>query len=166
MPPLKPALLAIILALSATRLTAQDTTIAFQGLKAASGEPVEITADSLEISQENQSAIFKGNVVVIQGEMRLSAAEILVDYASGDNSRIDRLTASGSVLLASPSEAAEAESAVYSLASREIEMSGNVLLTQNSAVMTGQKLFVDLTAGTGRMTGRVKTILNAPGNGP
>jgi lipopolysaccharide export system protein LptA len=43
-------------------------------------------------------------------------------------------------------------------------MTGEVLLTQGGNVMSGQKLTVDLTAGTGRMDGRVKTILQPSGN--
>lgn len=160
------ALLAGLTAFAATPGAAQETAIAFKGLKAAAGQPVEITADSLTIDQNSQTAVFKGNVLVIQGDMRLKAAELLVDYAKGDNSKIDRLTASGGVLLASPSEAVEADEAVYSLNTREIEMSGDVLLTQNQSVMSGQVLFVNLAEGTGRMEGRVKTILNPGGTTP
>lgn len=163
--PTKP-LLASLVSLWALSAHAQDTAIAFKALKAASDQPVEITADSLEISQENRSAVFKGNVLVVQGDVRLRANEILVDYVEGDKTKIDRLTANGDVLLASPSEAAEAETAVYSLTSREIEMSGNVLLTQGASVMSGQVLFVNLEAGTGRMEGRVKTILNSGATSP
>ena len=160
------AFLAGLAAFAAVPAAAQDTAIAFKGLKAAADQPVEITADSLEIDQGSQTALFKGNVLVIQGDMRLKAAELRVDYAQGDNSKIDRLTASGGVLLASPSEAVEADEAVYSLSSREIKMTGDVLLTQNQSVMSGQVLFVNLAEGTGRMDGRVKTILNPGGTTP
>jgi lipopolysaccharide export system protein LptA len=148
------------LMLLAASAAAQEAQIAFKGLRAAADAPVEITADTLEISDQDQTAVFKGNVVMIQGDVRLSAKEVLVDYAKGDKTKIDRLTATGGVLLASPSEAAEAEQAVYSLTSREIEMTGSVLLTQGQSVMSGQTLFVNLDAGTGRMEGRVKAVLN------
>ena len=148
------------LLLLAAPASAQEAQIAVKGLRAAADEPVEITADTLELSDQDQTAVFKGNVMMIQGDVRLSAKEVLVDYVKGDKTKIDRLTATGGVLLASPSEAAEAEKAVYSLTTREIEMTGNVLLTQGQSVMSGQTLFVNLDAGTGRMEGRVKTILN------
>lgn len=154
------------LMLLAASAAAQEAQIAFKGLRAAADAPVEITADTLEFSDQDQTAVFKGNVVMIQGDVRLSATEVLVDYVKGDKTKIDRLTATGGVLLASPSEAAEAEQAVYSLTSREIEMTGNVLLTQGQSVMSGQTLFVNLDAGTGRMEGRVKTVLNPGTDSP
>jgi lipopolysaccharide export system protein LptA len=153
----------LALMLLAVSAAAQEAQIAFKGLRAAADAPVEITADTLELSDQDQTAVFKGNVVMIQGDVRLSAKEVLVDYAKGDKAKIDRLTATGGVLLASPSEAAEAEQAVYSLTSREIEMTGNVLLTQGQSVMSGQTLVVNLDAGTGRMEGRVKAVLS-PGS--
>ena len=139
--------------------TAQEATLAFEGLRSGAGQPVEITADLLSVNQKESTATFSGNVVVIQGELRLSADEILVDYVQGDKSKIDKLHANGHVLLATSSEAAEAENAVYSLTTKQIEMTGNVLLTQKDSAITGQKLIVDLTTGTGKMEGRVKTVL-------
>ncbi len=144
--------------------TAQEATLAFEGLRSGAGQPVEITADLLSVNQKESTATFSGNVVVIQGELRLSADEILVDYVQGDKSKIDKLHASGHVLLATSSEAAEAENAVYSLTTKQIEMTGNVLLTQKDSAITGQKLIVDLTTGTGKMEGRVTTVLQPGGN--
>ncbi len=143
---------------------AQEAQVAFKGLRAGAGQPVEITADVLTVSQKDATATFTGNVLVIQGELRLSADEMLVVYVEGDKTRIDRLLASGNVLLATSTEAAEAATATYSLTTSEIEMAGEVLLTQGDSVISGQKLIVDLTTGTGRMEGRVKTILQPGGN--
>ncbi|WP_420353073.1 hypothetical protein [Paenirhodobacter sp.] len=42
-------------------------------------------------------------------------------------------------------------------------MTGDVVLKQGPNVMSGQKLMVDLRSGTGRMDGRVRTILQ-PGS--
>ena len=143
---------------------AQEATLAFEGLRSGAGQPVEITADVLSVNQKDSTASFTGNVLVIQGELRLSADEVLVDYLQGDKSKIDKLHANGHVLLATSSEAAEAENAVYSLTTKQIEMTGNVLLTQKDSAITGQKLTVDLATGTGKMEGRVKTVLQPGGN--
>ena len=37
--------------------------------------PVEVTADQLSVDQSNGRAVFDGNVLVVQGEVRLSAGQ-------------------------------------------------------------------------------------------
>ena len=140
---------------------AQNATVAFGGFKHDASLPVEITADNLTVDQDSGSAVFSGNVVVGQGEMRLSAGRIRVEYATENGAatgRIDRLFATGGVTLVNGAEAAEAQEAIYAIESSEIVMTGGVLLTQGENALSGEKLIVDLTAGSGRMEGRVKTI--------
>ena len=62
---------------------AQGTEVAFGGLQHDSSLPIEISADSLAVDQSDGSAVFEGNVTVGQGEMRLSAGKIRVEYANG-----------------------------------------------------------------------------------
>lgn len=143
---------------------AEGAAIAFKGLRAGAGEPVEITADNLSISEADVQGTFSGNVLVVQGDLRLSADQLLVSYLDGDRKKIDKLTATGNVLLSTPTEAAQGASAVYSLTTRQIEMTGDVLLTQGGSVMSGNRLVVDLTKGTGQMSGRVRTVLQPGSN--
>ncbi|MFV0491209.1 MAG: lipopolysaccharide transport periplasmic protein LptA [Pseudorhodobacter sp.] len=140
----------------------QGAQIDFGGLRQDTSLPVEVTADQLAVDQGNGSATFSGNVLVGQGEMRLSAAEVRVEYTE-DGGGIRRLHASGGVMLASPSDAAEASEAVYTIASGEVIMTGNVLLTQGQNAISGQKLVVNLKSGMGTMQGRVQTVFR-PGS--
>ncbi|MGL4319293.1 MAG: LptA/OstA family protein [Paracoccaceae bacterium] len=135
---------------------AQQAQVAFGGLKQDTSLPVEIEADSLVVNNADGSAEFSGNVLVGQGDMRLTAGSIRVEYGS-DGKSINRLIASGGVTLANVSEAAEAREAVYTIATGEVVMTGDVLLTQGQTALSGQKLIIDLKAGTGRMEGRVQT---------
>jgi lipopolysaccharide export system protein LptA len=135
---------------------AQQAQVAFGGLKQDTSLPVEIEADSLTVNNADGSAEFTGNVLVGQGEMRLTAGTIRVEYGT-DGKSINRLIASGGVTLANQSEAAEAREAIYTIASGEVVMTGDVLLTQGQTALSGQKLVIDLKAGTGRMEGRVQT---------
>ena len=48
--------------------------------------PIEITADSLEVTQDENIAIFRGNVDALRGEMRLHADELTVHYRSAGGS--------------------------------------------------------------------------------
>ena len=80
-----------------------------------------------------------------------------MEYAEGGQG-IQRLHATGGVTLVSPTDAAEANEAVYTIDSGNVVMTGNVLLTQGLAAISGQKLTVNLKDGTGVMSGGVKTI--------
>lgn len=157
--------LAITMALPALAL-AQGATVAFGGLQHDSSLPVEIAADALEIDQATGKAVFRGNVVVGQGEMKLSAARVEVEYASGGSAtgEVQRLHATGGVTLVSGAEAAEAQEAVYSIGSSQIVMTGDVLLTQGQNALSGQKLTVNLDGGTGVMEGRVRTVFQSGGD--
>jgi lipopolysaccharide export system protein LptA len=154
---LRTAVLALALGFAPLAASAQGAEIAFGGLKQDTTLPVEIQADTLKVNQGDGSATFSGNVLVGQGEMRLTAAEVRVEYAPGGGS-IQRLHASGGVTLASGGEAAEAQEAVYTIDSGNIVMTGNVLLTQGASALSGQKLVVNLQTGTGTMEGRVQTV--------
>ena len=77
---------------------AQGANIAFGGLSHDTSLPVELAADELSINQADGTANFVGNVIIGQGEMRISAGAVLVEYASGDGDatgEISRLVASG-----------------------------------------------------------------------
>ena len=140
-------------------VAAQGTEIAFGGLKADTSEPVQVTADGLSVDQTDGNAIFTGNVVVTQGALKLTAAELRVEYATGADQKIDRMFATGGVTLVNGTEAAEAREATYEVAAESVVMRGDVVLTQGRNAMSGQTLTVDLTTGKGRMEGRVTTVL-------
>lgn len=153
--------LAVVLPFPAS---AQGAAVSFGGIRADTRLPVEVTADALTVSQTDGTAIFVGNVLVGQGEMRLSAEQVTVEYGAGDQSRIERLHAKGGVTLVSGAEAAEAEEAVYTVDTGEVVMTGSVLLTQGGNTLAGERLVVDLATGTGRMEGRVRTVLQPGGD--
>ncbi|MCT8331365.1 lipopolysaccharide transport periplasmic protein LptA [Albidovulum sediminis] len=143
---------------------AQGSEIAFGGIKADTSLPVEVTADQLAVNQADGTAVFSGNVVVSQGEMRLGADEIRVEYGAGGQNRIERLIATGNVVLTSGPDAAKANTAEYTVDSGEIVLAGSVLLTQGATVLSGETLSLNLAAGTGQMGGRVKTVLQPGSN--
>lgn len=142
---------------------AQDAQVAFGGLRQDTTLPVEVKAESLTVNQTDGSATFTGNVLVGQGEMRLAAQTVRVEYAA-DGKSIAKLHATGGVTLASPTDAAELNEAVYAVDAGTVLMTGNVLLTQGASAIAGQKLLIDLKAGTGRMEGGVSTVFSPGGN--
>lgn len=156
--------LALLLLILPEHGSAQSANLAFGALRQDTSLPVEVTADSLAVSQQDGTATFTGNVVIGQGEMRLAAPRVLVVYAEateGSTARIARLEATGGVTLVSGQDAAEAASADYDIDSGLVVMEGNVLLTQGASALTSDRMTVDLKTGTAQMDGRVKTIIRA-----
>ena len=154
--------LSLILA-AATPAPAQEAKVAFGGLAQDTSQPVNVEADRLAVNNADGSAVFSGNVRVSQGDLRLAAAEVRVEYGTGSTT-IARLHATGGVTLANLSDAAEAKEAVYTIDAGTIVMTGDVLLTQGASTLAGQKLTLHLKDGTGVMEGRVSTTFVPGGN--
>ena len=142
---------------------AQGTEVVFGTVQQDTSLPVEVSADSLSVSQNDGSALFTGNVVIGQGEMRLSAPRVLVFYTE-NQSGVERLQATGGVTLVNGDQAAEAETAEYEVNRGTIRMVGNVLLTQGANTLVSDSMDVDLEAGTALMNGRVRTVFQSGDN--
>ena len=146
---------------------AQGTSVALGTGAFDSGLPVEDSADALSVDQGSGEAIFDGNVLVVQGDVRMSAGKVVIVYATDDDGSangIARLEASGGVTFVTATDAAEADTADYSVEGGVVTLAGNVLLNQGQAAISGDRLVIDLTTGSGRMEGRVRTIIGRSNN--
>jgi lipopolysaccharide export system protein LptA len=147
----------------ATIAQAQSTEVAFGTVQQDTSLPVEVSADALSVSQNDGSALFTGNVIIGQGEMRLSAPRVLVFYTQ-NQSGVERLEATGGVTLVNGDQAAEADTAEYEVNRGTIRMVGNVLLTQGANTLVSDSMDVDLENGTALMNGRVRTVFQSGDN--
>ena len=85
------AVLPLALALTAADAGAAPKKAAspFQGFSSDSGKPVDVKSDSLEVHQDEQKAVFTGNVVATQGESVLRTKKLTVFYENVDNNAKD-----------------------------------------------------------------------------
>ena len=117
--------------------------------------PIEITADSLEVKQQERLAVFQGNVDAVQGDLRLTASEIRVHYRGGSGDApegaISRIDATGDVRFATPNETAQGDAGVYDVAAQVITLTGAVVLTRGDNVIRGEKLTLELATGRSRI---------------
>lgn len=148
--------------LAALPISAQ-TAIGFGGVEHDSSQPIEITSDSLQVDQTTGNAIFSGNVIVIQGDLRMAAGEVSVIYGTGDAQQIQDVLATGGVLLTRGQDAAEGAQAEYSVETGRVFLTGDVLVTQGRTTIAGDRLNIDLNTGNGTVEGRVRTILQPAG---
>lgn len=140
-----------------------QTNVDLGGLSVDNTAPIEVTADSLSIDQDTGRAIFDGNVVVAQGDLRMTAGQVEVIYGI-DTSEIAQLVASGGVTFVTATEAAEAQQASYDIATGVLTLEGDVLLTQGASAISAARMVINVTDGTAAMEGRVRTVLQQGDN--
>lgn len=148
-----------LLVLIAAPASAQ-VNIGFGGVAYNDRQPVEITSDSLTVDQGTGEAVFSGNVIVVQGDLRMSAGAVRVVYTTGETRQdVREVIATGGVLVTRGADAAEGAQALYDVASARLTLSGNVLVTQGPTAIAGDRMVVDMRTGNGSVDGRVRTVL-------
>lgn len=126
---------------------------------AQTGGPIEIIADNLEVLRARQSARFTGSVVAKQQGMELAAESLTVLYANvegtrkseGKSPKINRLQAVGNVAVSSEMGRATGQAGDYDVSGGTLTLSGNVVLTRDGNVLQGDRLDMDVNAGTAQL---------------
>ena len=129
---------------------------------------MSIEADKLVYFDKEQKAIYTGNVVVIQGDSKMtcSAMTIYMEKAAapgdapppardaadepgrrGSSSHVKHLDAAGPVTVISKTQVATGDSGAYDKAQNKVWLIGNVTLSDGGNVTKGDKLTYDLTTG-------------------
>jgi len=155
--------LAIPLALIAVSASAQ----ALKGHNA--NAPIDVDADRIEVQDRSDRAVFSGNVRVRQSGLSLDAARVTLAYATkgGANIDVQRVDASGGVVVRSATETARGNFAIYDINRRIITMIGGVTLVQGANTVRGGRLVIDLASGRsvidGSGVGTVPGVTNSGG---
>lgn len=156
-------ILCTILLIGVTGAASAQTSIDLGGMAVDPEEEIEVTSQTLSVDQETGFAIFEGDVVVIQGELRMSAERVEVLFIDETN-EISRLIATGGVLLANAEDEAEADRADYDITTSLLTLTGDVLVNQGETVVSAESMVVNVTDGSATMQGRVRTVLQQGGN--
>lgn len=117
--------------------------------------PIDVDADRIEVLDDQNQALFSGQVRVRQSSLTLESNRIKVAYSrQGDSDpEIQRLDADGDVRLATPSERATARFGIYDVERRILTMIGNVVLTQGTTKVQGNRLVINLESGRTTLDG-------------
>ncbi|MEO0062486.1 MAG: LPS-assembly protein LptD [Pseudomonadota bacterium] len=125
-----------------------------------SNQPVDYAADRIELQDRQHRVILSGNVVINQGDMRLTAGRTTVAFTDTDGLKIQRIDATGGVTVTRGTERAQGSAGVYDFNRRVIVLSGGVALDRNGDTLKGGRLTIDLASGLSSVDGRAAS---APG---
>lgn len=165
--------LIFVLVLAAEGLQAQQSPLA---TPLTSDEPIQITSDTLEADNRNQTFLFKGNVKVIQGSTEITSERLKVWYTSEDGdqksaekaSNIRDIQAEGNVVILFDGRTAKCEKALYSAEKETLTLTGeNATIIDKKNTIRGSKITLyrtqDRITVEGDRKGRVEAVI-FPGN--
>jgi lipopolysaccharide export system protein LptA len=127
-----------------------------------SDQPIAVNADSFVADLNAETGTYTGNVIVVQGAVRLRASTVTVAAPGG---KATRMEARGNVVVDSPSGTARGDTAVYDVPAQVIRLSGPVVLTKDQNVMRGSSLVVEVGTGIARLSGGVAAAGQSQGPG-
>ena len=158
------------------------------GLGGDSKEPIKIDADKLDVLDKENRAVFRGNVVAVQGETTVRCSTMTVFYEgrggpgaparpaapagqtgnAGNDSSIKRIECAGPVTVVSKTQAATSDHAIFDRANNVVIMTGNVAVNDGPNVTRGEKLTYNTVTGVANVEtnkgGRVQGFF-VPGSG-
>jgi len=172
--------------------SAQQPSGAMAGFSATRDQPVKITSNSLEVRDKSHQATFLGDVKLVQGDTTITCRALTVFYEETptaspkkgapppppdaqaqkqSNTQIKRAEAKGDVMIVQKDQTATGDNGVYDTKSNTVTLTGNVVVTQGTSVMRGERMVANMTTGvttveaskSGSAPGRVELMMN-PGS--
>lgn len=119
-----------------------------------SNAPVDYAADRIELQDKQKRVVLSGNVDITQAGLRLRAARTTVAYSDAGSLAIQRIDATGGVVVTRGNETARGDVAIYDFNRRVITMAGNVALRRAGDTLNGGRLVIDLDTGISSIDGR------------
>lgn len=144
-------------AISALAFVSQAGAQAISGFN--SDQPVNYSADRIELQDRQKRVVLSGSVAIDQGDLRLTAARTTVAYTSDGGTKIQRIDATGGVVVTRGNERASGAAGVYDFNRRVIVLSGGVALRRGTDTLNGGRLTMDLKSG-------LSTVDGGGGKGP
>lgn len=143
-------LLAALPAQSQTRL---------EGLSLSNDEPIQIESDRLDVDDAAGTAVFTGNVQVVQGDTTMKSGLMTVYYvddgsgsAATGSSDIERIEVRNKVYISSGTQEATGDEGTFDMIGEVLTLSGDrVVLSDGPNVVVGCKITVQMKTGQARV---------------
>lgn len=121
--------------------------------KLSKNEPIELVSDKMEAFQESKLVVFSGNAVATQGNIKMKSDSLSIYYKKSNDKKekigqqevdgtgdLDRIEATGSVIITQKDMMATGKNAVYYHDSGQFVLSGNPALQQGNNIIKGCKV--------------------------
>ena len=131
----------------------------------SSNQPVNWAADNVQLQDRQNRVLLTGNVVIRQGDLQLTSARTTIAYTDNGALRIQRIDATGNVVVTRGSERARGDAAVYDFNRRVIVLSGGVAINRGSDRLDGGRLTIDLNSGVTNVDGAGSRPANGQNSG-
>ncbi|WP_137680648.1 LptA/OstA family protein [Aurantiacibacter suaedae] len=128
-----------------------------------SNQPVNFGADRIELQDRQNRVVLSGSVDIRQGDLRLTAQRTTIAYSDTNQLTIQRLDASGNVVVTRGNERARGDAGVYDFNRKTIVLSGNVSLNRSADRLNGGRLTIDLNSGLSSVDGSGAATSDRPG---
>jgi len=158
--PLAAALLFLTAGTASAQAQAEAQNRVISGLRLTGDQPIQIESDKLEVREEENIAIFTGNVTVTQGATVLKSGRMTVHYAKDGgsattgSSKIERLEVDDKVYVKSDRQVATGDQGEFNLKTDVLTLSGSkVVLSEGSNVLVGCSLTVQMKSGRAQVDG-------------
>lgn len=119
-----------------------------------SDAPVDYSADRIELQDRQDRVVLSGNVDITQAGLRMRAARTTVAFTNEGSLKIQRIDATGGVVVTRNDESARGDVAIYDFNRKIITLAGNVALRRAGSTLNGGRLVIDLNTGLASVDGR------------
>jgi len=107
------------------------------------GQPIEITSDSVETFVKDNLIVFKGNVTARQKDMVIYA-DALEALIIEDGKGIEKVTADGNVKIQQGLRVANCQKAIYYNVDRKVVLTGDPRVYEGENMVSGDEIIVDI----------------------
>jgi lipopolysaccharide export system protein LptA len=172
------ALLVVMAGPAAVQAQSESENRVVSGLRLSGDQPIQIESDKLEVREQENIAIFTGNVTVTQGPTVLKSGRMTVHYAKDGgsattgSSKIERLQVDNKVYVKSDRQVSTGDQGEFNLKTDVLTLSGSkVVLSEGPNVLVGCKLTVQMKSGRAQVDGcasqQKRVIMSiTPGSAP
>ena len=132
------------------------------------GGPIRVKADRSEVLDKERKVILVDNVDITQGDARLRANVVTLEYGGGVAGAgggptsgfgdIKTMTARGEVFYVTPDLKANGDLGIYDAQKDTITLTGNVVLVRGDDVAQGNRLVMELAAGKTTLDGGTSQV--------
>jgi hypothetical protein len=155
----------------------------FASFKSDPSKPIDIEAEILDVNNSAKTAVFRGNVVTVQGDITFKTAEMVAHYTGDVNiadatapakqggqkkseADLSRIEAKKSVVVTSKDgQSVQGDWATFDAKANTVVVGGEVVLSKGGSMVRGTRMNIDLNTGENKIETAPGATVQQPGGG-